>query len=49
MSALLFKEQARASSEAMSRKHLRAVANPLDELPVSSSATVRGKVNRARR
>jgi integrase/recombinase XerD len=33
----------------LSRKHLRAVANPLDEIPVSSSATVRGKVKRAKR
>jgi integrase/recombinase XerD len=28
----------------LSRKHLKAVANPLDEIPVSSSAIVRGKV-----
>jgi integrase/recombinase XerD len=33
----------------LSRKHLKAVANPLDEIPVSSSASVRGKVKRARR
>jgi integrase/recombinase XerD len=33
----------------LSRKHLKSVANPLDEIPVSSSATVRGKVKRARR
>ena len=33
----------------LSRMHLRAVANPLDEIPVSSSATVRGKVKRAKR
>jgi integrase/recombinase XerD len=33
----------------LSRKHLRAVANPLDELSVSSSATVRGKVKRTKR
>ena len=33
----------------LSRKHLKAVANPLDEIPVSSSATVRGKVKRAKR
>lgn len=32
----------------LSRKHLQAVTNPLDELPVTSSATVRGKVKRAR-
>jgi integrase/recombinase XerD len=33
----------------LSRKHLKSVANPLDEIPVSSSATVRGKVKRARK
>jgi len=33
----------------LSRKHLKSVANPLDEIPVSSSATVRGKVKRAKR
>jgi integrase/recombinase XerD len=33
----------------LSRKHLRSVANPLDELSVSSSATERGKVKRARK
>ena len=33
----------------LSRKHLKSVANPLDEIPVSSSASVRGKVKRARR
>ena len=33
----------------LSRKHLGAVANPLDELPVLSSSTVRGKVKRARK
>ncbi len=33
----------------LSRKHLKAVANPLDEIPVSSSSTVRGKVKRAKR
>jgi len=33
----------------LSRKHLQAVANPLDEIPVSSSATVRGKVKRVKR
>jgi site-specific recombinase XerD len=33
----------------LSRKHLKCVANPLDEIPVSSSATVRGKVKRARK
>src|SRR5664279_2801608 len=33
----------------LSRKHLTSVANPLDEIPVSSSATVRGKVKRAKR
>lgn len=33
----------------LSRKHLGAVANPLDELPVSSSSAVRGKVKRARK
>ena len=33
----------------LSRKHLTSVANPLDEIPVSSSTTVRGKVKRARR
>lgn len=32
----------------LSRKHLKAVANPLDEIPVSSSTAVRGKVKRAR-
>jgi len=33
----------------LSRKHLTSVANPLDEIPVSSSAAVRGKVKRAKR
>jgi integrase/recombinase XerD len=33
----------------LSRKHLTAVANPLDEIPVTSSSAVRGKVKRARR
>jgi site-specific recombinase XerD len=33
----------------LSRKHLTSVANPLDEIPVSSSTTVRGKVKRAKR
>ncbi len=33
----------------LSRKHLKAVANPLDEIPVTSSTAVRGKVKRARR
>ena len=33
----------------LSRKHLKSVANPLDEIPVSSSASVRGKVKRVRR
>jgi len=33
----------------LSRKHLRAVANPLDELSVSAGSTVRGKVKRAKR
>jgi integrase/recombinase XerD len=33
----------------LSRKHLKTVANPLDEIPVSASATVRGKVKRAKR
>ena len=33
----------------LSRKHLTAVANPLDEIPVSSTATVRGKVKRVRK
>jgi site-specific recombinase XerD len=33
----------------LSRKHLTSVANPLDAIPVSSSATVRGKVKRAKR
>jgi len=33
----------------LSRKHLQAVANPLDEIPVLSSATVRGKVKRVKR
>jgi integrase/recombinase XerD len=32
----------------LSRKHLKAIANPLDEIPVSSSTAVRGKVKRAR-
>ena len=32
----------------LSRRHLKAVANPLDEIPVSSSTTGRGKVKRAR-
>jgi site-specific recombinase XerD len=33
----------------LSQKHLKAVANPLDELPVSASTTVsRGRVKRAR-
>jgi integrase/recombinase XerD len=33
----------------LSRKHLQAVANPLDQIPVASSSTVRGKVKRARK
>ena len=33
----------------LSRKHLKTVANPLDEIPVTSSTAVRGKVKRARR
>jgi integrase/recombinase XerD len=33
----------------LSRKHLRVVANPLDEIAVSSATTVRGKVKRAKR
>jgi integrase/recombinase XerD len=33
----------------LSRKHLTSVANPLDEIPVSSSAMVRGKVKRAKK
>ncbi len=33
----------------LSRKHLTAVANPLEEIPVSSTSTVRGKVKRARK
>jgi site-specific recombinase XerD len=34
----------------LSRKHLKTVANPLDQIPVSSSSTVRGnKVKRAKR
>ena len=33
----------------LSRKHMSSVANPLDELSVSASATVRGKVKRAKR
>ena len=33
----------------LSRKHLGAVANPLDELPVSCSSALRGKVKRARK
>ncbi len=33
----------------LSRKHLGGVANPLDEIPVSSSSAVRGKVKRAKR
>jgi site-specific recombinase XerD len=32
----------------LSRKHLNAVANPLDEIPVSSSTALRGKVKRVR-
>jgi site-specific recombinase XerD len=34
----------------LSRRHLTAVANPLDEIPVSSSSTVRGsKVKRVKK
>jgi len=33
----------------LSRRHLTAVANPLDEIPVSSSSAVRGKVKRVRK
>ena len=33
----------------LSRRHLTVVANPLDEIPVSSSSAVRGKVKRARK
>ena len=33
----------------LSRKHLKAVANPLDEIPVTSSTDLRGKVKRARK
>ncbi len=33
----------------LSRKHLRSVANPLDEIPVSSDTTLRGKVKRAKK
>lgn len=33
----------------LSRRHLTAVANPLDEIPVSSSSAVRGKVKRAKK
>ena len=29
----------------LSRRHLKAVANPLDEIPVSSSTAVRGKLS----
>jgi len=32
----------------LSRKHLQAVANPLDEIPVSSSTAIGGKVKRAK-
>ena len=32
----------------LSRKHLKAVPNPLDQLPVTSAAAVRGKVKRVR-
>ena len=33
----------------LSRKHLRSVANPLDEIPVSSDTILRGKVKRAKK
>ena len=33
----------------LSRKHLRVVANPLDEIPVTASTELRGKVKRARK
>jgi len=33
----------------LSRKHLTSVANPLDEIQVSSSTTVQGRVKRARK
>ncbi len=33
----------------LSRRHLTAVANPLDEIPVTSSSIVRGKVKRAKK
>ena len=33
----------------LSRKHLKAVANPLDEIPVTSSTDLRGKLKRARK
>ena len=33
----------------LSRRHLKTVANPLDEIPVASSSTVRGKVKRAKK
>ena len=33
----------------LSRKHLRSVTNPLDQIPVSSETTVRGKVKRAKK
>jgi integrase/recombinase XerD len=33
----------------LSRKHVAAVVNPLDEIPVSSAATVRGKVKRVKK
>ncbi|MFZ0402231.1 MAG: tyrosine-type recombinase/integrase, partial [Pseudolabrys sp.] len=33
----------------LSRKHLTSVANPLDEIPVSSSTTLKGRVKRAGR
>jgi site-specific recombinase XerD len=33
----------------LSRKHLKAVANPLDEIPITSSTDLRGKVKRTRK
>jgi site-specific recombinase XerD len=33
----------------LSRKHLKAVANQRDEIPVTSSTDLRGKVKRARK
>ena len=33
----------------LSRKHLKTVANPLDEIPITSSTELRGKVKRARK